>query len=89
MKAAQHSSEILPLAATCLDNALNAAISNAQAAGRVFSPQNWAKRLDSVQGEVLVAGTLAGFMGAIPNGPALRDLVRVPAQAFQARWSAE
>lgn len=89
LNAAQRSSEILPLAATCLDNALNAALTNAQAAGKVFSPQNWLKRLDSVQGEVLVAGTLAGIMGSIPNGPALRELVRVPPQAFQTRWSAE
>jgi hypothetical protein len=89
LNAAQRSSEILPLAATCLDNALNAALTNAQAAGKVVSPQNWLKRLDSVQGEVLVAGTLAGIMGSIPNGPALRELVRVPPQAFQTRWSAE
>jgi hypothetical protein len=89
LKAAQHSGEILPLTATCLDNALNAALTNAQASGKVFSPQNWLKRIESVQGEVLVAGTLAGFLGTMPNGPALRELLRVPAEAFQPRWSAE
>lgn len=89
LKAVQRSGEILPLAATCLDNALNSALTNAQAAGKVFSPQNWLKRLDSVQGEVLVASTLAGIIGAMPNGPALRELLRVPSTAFQGRWSAE
>ena len=89
LTAAQRSSEILPLAATCLDNALNAALTNAQAAGKVFSPQNWLKRLDSVQGEVLVASTLAGIIGSMPNGPGLRQLVHVPPTAFQGRWSAE
>ena len=89
LKAAQQSGEILPLAATCLDNALNAALTNAQASGKVFSPQNWLKRIESVQGEVLVAGTLAGFLGSMPNGPALRESVRVPAAGFQPRWSAD
>jgi AIPR protein len=87
--AAQHAGDILPLAATCLDNALNSAVTSAQTAGRVFSPQNWAKRLDSVQGQLLVASTLAGVLASIPTGPAIRELVTVPPNAFQARWSAE
>jgi hypothetical protein len=89
LKAAQDSAEILPLAATCLDNALNSALTNAQASGKVFSPQNWLKRIESVQNELLVAGTLAGILGSIPSGPALRELVRVPVGGFLPRWSAE
>lgn len=89
IKAAQHSSELLPLAATCLDNALNSALTNAQVAGKVFSPQNWLKRIGSVQGELLVASTLAGFLATMPNGPSLRELMRVPTEAFHPRWSAE
>jgi hypothetical protein len=78
LRAAGHPGEVLPLAATCLDNALNAALTNAQASGKVFSPQNWLKRIGSVQGELLVASTLAGFLASMPNGPSLRALLHVP-----------
>ena len=87
--AADRPSEILPLAATCLDNALNAALNNAQMSQKVFSPQNWLKRYESVQGELLVASTLAGLLPTMPNGHGLRDLLRVPPAAFEQRWSAD
>jgi AIPR protein len=40
LKAAQSPGAILPLAANCLENALQYAINQAQIGGRVFSPQN-------------------------------------------------
>lgn len=89
MKAAQHPGEILPLAATCLDNALNAALNAAHISQKVFSPQNWLKRYESVQGELLVASTLSGLLPTLPNGKALSELLRVPEAAFQTRWSAD
>lgn len=89
MKAAENPSEILPLAANCVDKALESALSVAQAGGKVFSPQNWLKSNASVQGENLVAGTIAGMLSGFPNGKALLELMKAPAQAFGARWSAE
>jgi hypothetical protein len=89
LAAAARPGEILPLAATCLDNALNAAVNSAQVANRVFSPQNWLKTIGSVQGELLVASTLAGLLPSMPNGQVLRELLRVPSQAFNSRWTAE
>ncbi len=72
LKAAEQPGEVLPLAATCLENAMQAAINNAQVSGRAFSPQNWLKSLASVQGEQLVAGTIAGMLPSFPNGKALQ-----------------
>jgi|SRR5579862_5580902 len=89
LKAAQQPGEVLPLAATCLENAMQAALNNAQVSGRVFSPQNWLKSLASVQGEQLVAGTIAGMLPSFPNGKALEELLRVPANALAARWTAD
>jgi hypothetical protein len=89
LKAAERPGEILPLAATCLENAMQAAINNAQVSGRVFSPQNWLKSVASVQGEQLVAGTIAGMLPSFPNGKALEELLRVPATALATRWTAD
>jgi hypothetical protein len=88
-KAAQSPGDILPLAANCLENALQNALNQAQIGGKVFSPQNWLKNNASVQGETLVAGTVAGMLPGFPNGKALLDLMRVPVGDMSNRWAAE
>jgi len=89
LPAAQSASEFLPMAANCVEQALQTALNQAQAGGKVFSPQNWLKSNASVQAETLVAGTIAGMLPNFPNGPALLDKMRAPLDAFSARWSAE
>jgi hypothetical protein len=89
IKAAQSANDILPLAATCLENALQSAVNQAQVSGKVFSPQNWLKSSGSVQGQTLVAGTIAGMLGSFPNGKQLQELMKVPMANFSPRWSAE
>jgi len=89
LKAAQNSGDLLPLAANCLENAMQAAINQAQISGKVFSPQNWLKTNASVQGETLVAGTVAGMLPGFPNWKVISDLVKVSASVMSNRWSAE
>ena len=89
LQAAQKAGDILPLAANCLENALQAALNQAQIGGKVFSPQNWLKTNASVQGEMLVAGTVAGMLPSFPNGTSLLELFKVPAGAITHRWSAD
>jgi len=89
IRAAERPGDILPLAANCLENALQNALNQAQMSGKVFSPQNWLKTNSSVQGETLVAGTVAGMLPGFPNGNALLELMRVPASVMSGRWSAE
>ncbi len=89
LKAAENSSDILPMAATCLENAMQAALNAAQVSGKVFSPHNWLKSNASVQGEMLVAGTVAGMLPTFPNGNVLIEKVKAPANAFAVRWSAD
>ena len=61
-RALEASGDILPLAASCIENAMQSALIQAQAAGKVFSPQNWVKSNASPQGATLVAGTQAGML---------------------------
>ncbi|MBV9763840.1 MAG: AIPR family protein [Acidobacteriaceae bacterium] len=89
MKAAENPTDILPLAANCVENALQNALNQAQVSGKVFSPQNWLKSTASVQGETLVAGTIAGMLPGFPNGKTLLELIKAPVNAFSQRWSAE
>jgi hypothetical protein len=88
MNATRRDGEILPLAANCLENALQAAVNTAQIAGNVFSPQNWLKSIQSVQGEMLVAGTVAGMLAGMPNSAGLLEAMKAPLDAFHPRWSA-
>jgi len=89
LKAAQNPTEVLTLAASCVENALESALSVAQSGGKVFSPQNWLKSNASVQGENLVAGTIAGMLPSFPNGKAIVEQLKAPLEAFGQRWSAE
>lgn len=89
MDATTQAGGILPLAANCLENALQAAVNTAQIAGKVFSPQNWLKSIQSVQGEMLVAGTVAGMLPGMPNSAALLKSMKAPLDAFHPRWSAD
>jgi hypothetical protein len=88
-QAAEKASDILPLAATCLDNALQNALNRAQVSGKVFSPQNWLKSKASVESQTLVAGTIAGMLPGFPNAKMLLDSMQASAASFSARWSAE
>ena len=89
LEAAKKPGDMLPLAANCLENALQNALNTAQVSGKVFSPQNWLKSNSSVQGQMLVAGTVAGMLSGFPNGKALLELCKVPANAITTRWSAD
>ena len=89
INALKSAGELLPLAANCIENAMQSARMQDESANKVFSPQNWLKANRSWQGETLVAGTQAGMLGNFAGGAALIDSVRVAPTAFGARWSAD
>ncbi|MDA8100848.1 MAG: AIPR family protein [Nitrospiraceae bacterium] len=89
VKALEATAEILPLAATCIENAMQSARLQDESANKVFSPQNWLKANRSWQGETLVAGTQAGMLGTFVGGGALMERAKAPTAAFIARWSAD
>jgi hypothetical protein len=81
--------DVLPLAANCVENAMQSALNTAQIAGKVFSPPNWLKSNASVQGETLVASTIASMLPGFPNGKSLTDALRVAPGMLGARWAAD
>lgn len=89
VKALEATAEILPLAATCIENAMQSARMQDESANKVFSPQNWLKANRSWQGETLVAGTQAGMLGSFAGGGALMERAKAPTTAFVSRWSAD
>ena len=88
-KALETAGDILSMAATCVENAMQNALMVAQTAGKVFSPQNWLKSGSSWQGETLAAGMQAGMLSRFQTGPDLIERMKAPSNAFEKRWSAE
>jgi hypothetical protein len=83
--------DILPLAANCLNRAMEQAITQTKITPtRVFSPQNWCKTVSCVHGATLVASTIISMMPSLGAGGAdLMTKLKVPSDAFELRWSAE
>jgi len=91
MGALQHSGMVLAQAKQCVNQALQQALAQSNAAGKVFSPQNWLKGKSAVNDEQLVAGTILSVLKGI-NTPELAPIIAsltIPADKFSFRWSAE
>ncbi len=91
MPALTHSGMILAQAKQCINQALQQAVTQFTAAGKVFSPQNWLKTKSAVSDEQLVAGTIVNVLKGINSpelGPVIASLT-IPADKFSFRWQAE
>jgi hypothetical protein len=91
MPALTHAGMILAQAKQCINQALQQAISQSAAAGKVFSPQNWLKSKGAVNDEQLVAGTIVNVLRGI-NSPELTPVIMsltIPADKFSFRWQAD
>lgn len=87
----QSGKEILPFASTCLNQALKSANQQAQIAEKIFSPQNWLKKNDSVNSEALVASTMVDMMEGMSSigGKNIKELLNVSPDQFELRWKAD
>ncbi len=88
-KALEVSALILPLAANCLEQALQTANTQALTSNKIFSPQNWLKSLACVNGQLLGAGMIAGMLPNMAGGKDLLERMKAPATALFDRWSAD
>lgn len=91
MGALQYAGMVLAQAKQCLNQALQQAVSQSTAAGKVFSPQNWLKGKGAVNDEQLVAGTIISVLKGISTpelAPVIASLT-IPANKFFFRWTAE
>jgi len=87
----KHGKEIIPLAANCVNQALKRANNESQLEGKIFSPQNWLKKNDSVRAESLVASTMVEVMVNMSSitGKNIREILKIRPEQFELRWKAE
>lgn len=92
-QAANMVDEIVRIAGTCLNMALEAAANETQPANRVFSPQNWVKSkacLAGINGAVRnYLNMLKGFPGGAEVKKRLDEATVLPVEAFDYRLSAD
>jgi len=80
---------LITMAANCYNSALDAAMSEYQEKGKIFSPQNWLKAKDSILKVQAAVKMYLGMIGNIPGGPELKKSLIIPADKFGLRWTAD
>ncbi|MDP2630745.1 MAG: AIPR family protein [Candidatus Uhrbacteria bacterium] len=85
--------QIIDIAGTCLNSALEAAANEPQPANRVFSPQNWIKTKTCLAGIRAAIRQYFAMLPTMPNGKEMsqqiKNSLRMDASAFEARWAAD
>ena len=86
-------SQIVDMAGTCLNSALEAAANELQPPNRVFSPQNWIKTKACLAGIRLAINQYSTMLPAMPNGreqsQRLRQALTMGNDQFKERWAAD
>ncbi|MDX2471733.1 MAG: AIPR family protein, partial [SAR324 cluster bacterium] len=85
--------QIVAMAGTCLNSALEAAANEPQVNNRVFSPQNWIKTKSCLSGIRAAIRQYFTMLPAMPNGLELKKNLQEPMQLensdFSDRWTAD
>lgn len=85
--------QIVSMAGTCLNSALEAAANEPQPANRVFSPQNWIKTKSCLAGIRAAIRQYFNMLPSMPGGVQLTEQLRtslsMDAADFEARWAAD
>ena len=85
--------QIVSMAGTCLNSALEAAANEPQPANRVFSPQNWIKTKSCLAGIRAAIRQYFNMLPSMPGGAQLTEQLRtslsMDALDFEARWAAD
>lgn len=85
--------EIIDMAGTCLNSALEAAANEPQPNNKVFSPQNWIKTKTCLAG---IRAAIRQYLNMLPLMPGGKELsqkfktaLKLDSSEFEARWSAD
>lgn len=85
--------EIVKLAGTSLNMALEAAANEPQPANRVFSPQNWVKTKGCLTNINMAVRNYLQMLNVMPGGAEIKkklnEAALLPQDAFEYRWSAD
>lgn len=86
-------SQIVDMAGSCLNSALEAAANEPLPANRVFSPQNWIKTKSCLAGIRAATRQYFNMLPALPGGKDLKEKLQAPltmeTSDFEARWAAD
>ncbi|HLV41340.1 MAG TPA: AIPR family protein [Brumimicrobium sp.] len=94
-RAKQHQliEQIVDIAGSCLNSALEAAANEPQPANRVFSPQNWIKTKSCLAGIRAATRQYFNMLPTMPGGrdlsQRLKDSLKIENEHFEARWAAD
>lgn len=85
--------QIVQIAATCVNTALEAAANEPQPKNRVFSPQNWIKTKTCLSGINAAIRQYFSMLPGMPGGKEasriLKEALALPANEFEDRWAAD
>ena len=85
--------QIIDIAGTCLNSALEAAANEPQPANRVFSPQNWIKTKACLSGIRAAIRQYFTMLPTMPNGKEMSQKIKISlameSSEFEARWAAD
>jgi len=81
--------QIVKMAASCLNSALESAANEPQPQNRVFSPQNWIKSKASLS---KIDTTIRAYLDVLPavgSNTNFKDILKLDQQEFEYRWAAD
>ena len=85
--------QIVDIAGSCLNSALEAAANEPQPSNRVFSPQNWIKTKTCLSGIRMAINQYFNMLPTIPGGRELSQKLKIDmkmdASDYEARWAAD
>jgi hypothetical protein len=85
--------QIVDMAGSCLNSALEAAANEPQPANRVFSPQNWIKTKTCLAGIRAAINQYYSMLPTMPNGREIhrkmQESVKMKPEEFEVRWAAD
>ncbi len=85
--------QVVDIAGTCLNSALEAAANEPLPHNRVFSPQNWIKTKSCLSGISLAINQYFTMLPAMPHGSELNQMLReslkMETKHFKERWAAD
>ena len=81
--------QIVSMAASCLNVAIEQAANEQSTTGKIFSPQNWLRTKSCLSGIKTAVRTQIQMLPYFPRGEELRNCLVLPASAFEYRWEAD
>jgi len=81
--------QLVNMAASCLNVAIEEAASEQFTSGKIFSPQNWIKTKSCLSKIKTSVRTQIQMLPNFPGGKELKESLVIPAENFEYRWEAD